>query len=380
MKDNTLDRQKKWFEEQIHSVRDEANDWDSEGLKQKRNTPGAYPRTNYPNDFFNQRMKQSLDTTKLFMRDMNLQDMHIRGYEREHVSLINQLKWQPEYDQFYNDVTLTVNTTTVDLGEYVTFSADIHTTTGIDSVSFEIIGVSHNNWLIMQSGTRRTHTRCLLSPGRWRTRVTVTFTDRIEIISNTVEIAVQYPHRDQIFDDVRIRAAMEDLWQHTKNTAKRGKLFKRASRQEFGFWIYAETRGGSLIFEQGKIDQGAVIYGGEGTHGKVIIERAREAKLTMNPITGGKFGVAHFHTHTPLTYCASGVREVGPSPDADVLVLESWGVPGFVYDYVGKDISKDMDKDPGREVMGIVAGHKIDDEAKVYHYGVDRHPTPNHGL
>ena len=206
----------------------------------------------------------------------------------------------------------------------------------------------------LQSGTSWTHSRRLLNPGIWEARARVTLDDGRTLPSVPVRVTVQYPTVTTIQNNPTVRSAMSATWAQTKAAADRN------GRQEFGFWIYANTIGGSVTFETGMTQSGPRV----GCDGHPTINPGVSTlNITLfNPLVGGTFPVAHFHTHTPLSFCPNSDTRypVGPSP-ADISWAASRGVPGLVYDYVGTNM--------GGGRIGIRGGHDINAPARVWTFG-----------
>jgi len=109
---------------------------------------------------------------------------------------------------------------------------------------------------------------------------------------------------------------------------------------------------------------GGFVSGCAGTNASLSPGSPSESP-TFSPLQGGKYAVAHFHTHTPLTYCPSNVGRdpVGPTgPDESLLTSSNYGIPGLVYDYVG---------DGGK----LYGGHSINANAQVYTFSLNRRAT-----
>ncbi len=187
------------------------------------------------------------------------------------------------------------------------------------------------------------------------------------IYTNAITVNVQFPDVSQIKSNVTIASAMAATWQATKNTTS------SSSRNERGFWILVNTNGSSLVYEKGIERTGNTIFGCEGTQASLPPGASGE-QYSQSPLTGGKYAVAFFHTHTPLTYCpylnSRGqmiIRPVGPSgPD----VSYHSEVPGLVYDYVGT-YNADL------KCNGITGGHSINAVAQIYTIGPSRRIPPS---
>ena len=209
----------------------------------------------------------------------------------------------------------------------------------------------------LQSGTSWTHSRRLLNPGIWEARARVTLNDGRILPSIPVRVTVQFPTVTTIQNNPTVRAAMRATWEQTKAAAN------ASGRQEFGFWIYANTIGGSLTFETGATQSGPRVDCWD--RADITPGGTRHQIFFFNPLERGKFAVAHFHTHTPLSHCPNNHERVpvGPGPE-DISWAANNGMPGLVYDYVGVPFSG------GR--MGIQGGHYINDPARVWTFGPTR--------
>jgi hypothetical protein len=146
---------------------------------------------------------------------------------------------------------------------------------------------------------------------------------------------------------------MATVWTQTKTWAT------IIDRVELGFGIYANTT--TFAYECGTTNMGTYTTCG---HTSSISLNFSDSP-SNSPIQGGRYLVATFHTHTPLTYCLSIVsRQVGPS-DTDISTANSSKTPGILYDYVSQYSG------------GIRGGHNIDAPATIYTFGPDRKTTPN---
>ena len=184
------------------------------------------------------------------------------------------------------------------------------------------------------------------------------------LISNAVRVTVQYPDVNTIISDGTVSGNMSSVWQQTKNAAS------SSGRQEFGFWIFANTNGSSIAYECGTTIPGTFVSGNTcvGTAASVAPGIPGETH-SSSPVTGGKYAVAFFHTHTPMTYCASGARQTGPS-GSDISYVNSQNIPGILYDYIA--IGTYQDQNTGQFYSGIPAGHNINAAAQTYTFGPNR--------
>jgi len=173
-----------------------------------------------------------------------------------------------------------------------------------------------------------------------------------------VNVEVNYPDANTIMSNGVVSSNMAALWQETKNAATSN------GRSERGCWIYINTA--SMTYECGTTIVGPNTEGCAGTAASVDIGSPSEA-VSSSPIIGGKYAVAMFHTHTPLTFCPSdNSRVVGPS-DYDTDFAASEGVPGFVYDYYGTWSYSDY---------RINGGHSIDASSQLFIFGPVKRETP----
>ncbi|MDR0333130.1 MAG: hypothetical protein LBI15_06655 [Dysgonamonadaceae bacterium] len=261
------------------------------------------------------------------------------------------------------NTTVTLNvvpgTRIVDLGDIVTFSVTLLPSVANYGVMYEI-GKDNSYHTMTTTSTNAPYRRALLAPGRWSARAIVSLGNGRTITSQPVPIEVRYPDINRIQSNSTITTAMNAIWVQTKDATS------SSGRQEFGFWIYANTVTSSLTFERGPTQSGSRVSGCVGTNASIDPGSPSE-NISQNPLTGGKFAVAHFHTHTPLTYC-TGERGVGPSGSDDSWALRN-GIPGLVYDYTGSYVSFQTG-------TGIIGGHNINAPAQVYTFGPSRRSTP----
>jgi len=197
------------------------------------------------------------------------------------------------------------------------------------------------------------------NPGVWDIQTTVTFDDGNVITSPNHQFRVEFPDVGTIQSCGIISNAMRNAWQQTLSSAS------ETGRREYGFWIYADTRGGALTFTYREIPPGPFV--GCGTGAAIAPGSAFDIPGDRNnPRAGGSFYAAFFHTHTPQTFCPRynefgqlRVRAVGPSL-SDRNFVNGRGIPGLLFDYVGN---------MHYGLMGIVGGHYINDPARVWTFG-----------
>jgi hypothetical protein len=211
-----------------------------------------------------------------------------------------------------------------------------------------------NDQYELQNGTSLSCEERAKKAGHWSIKAVVNGTHT----SNVVNVDVNYPDANTIMSNGVVSSNMADLWQETKNAASAN------GRSERGCWIYINTT--SMTYECGTTIVGPNTEGCAGTSGQVDMG-FRSESLSSSPIIGGKYTVAFFHTHTPLTFCPSGnSRVVGPS-DYDTDFAASEGVPGFVYDYNGTWSYSDY---------RINGGHSIDASSQLFIFGPAKRETP----
>jgi len=194
--------------------------------------------------------------------------------------------------------------------------------------------------------------------GRWRIQAIVDGTP-----SNTITVEVRYPDVSAIMNNPTVVSAMNSAWSDTKHTAS------SSGRAEHGFWIFVNTN--TMSYECAPAQPGRTVRGSMGTKATLVIHAPRELP-SSSPLQGGKYAVAHFHTHTPLTYyrTISAFRNPGPSDiDNAVLTSSSYGFPGLVYDYIAA-------WDNYWEAFGLAGGHSLHASAQVYTFSVNRRATP----
>jgi hypothetical protein len=225
----------------------------------------------------------------------------------------------------------------------------------ITNATFKISKASGGQW-ILQNGTSTTCNEKAKKPGVWKIQATATLSPGGSIQSNTVTVTVQYPDVYTIKSNSTVSANMSTVWMQTKNAAS------SSGYMEKGFAIYVNTT--TMAYECGPTISGSIISCGNGGEGEVYISGAE--LIPSSPVQGGKYYVADFHTHPPLTYCPStDNRKVGPSSTD----ISDANVPGILYDYVGQNI-------PNYGV-GIKGGHSLNAASTIYVYGPNRKNTPN---
>ena len=261
------------------------------------------------------------------------------------------------------------------MGDFARFEAvpQNFNASNMHSASFYIrrkLGGSFNR---VYSGAGLDFSMLMRNPGKWEVKVVVLLYNARVLVSPTHRVEVQFPYAVVALANPAIRNAMTDAWRQTRNSASAD------GRREYGFWIYADTRGSGLAFVRGQVDAGAFVPGCVGTHASIMVGGRNE--IPANPHdarSGGRFAIAHFHTHTPLTFCPRYIdtpttryvihrTPVGPS-QSDRDWANGWGMPGLVYDYVGEFIYG---------AVRLVGGHNINAPAQVWTFGPHRRATPD---
>jgi hypothetical protein len=182
--------------------------------------------------------------------------------------------------------------------------------------------------------------------------------------SDPVTIEVMFPSASTIRDNPTVASAMAACWAATKSAAS------PSGRREIGCYIYFDTRYGN--YYRGDTIHGPLVQGDIGTHGSVSLGGALEQVPSNSPLVGGRYCVAFFHTHTPLTYAAAGKRAPVGESTGDLNFANNYSIPGLLYDYIGTLLPNDS----GQMEMGIVAGHDLHAPSKIYIFGPNRVPTP----
>jgi hypothetical protein len=210
---------------------------------------------------------------------------------------------------------------------------------------------------IIQDGTSPYCNERAKKSGNWVIQATVLLScGGGPILSNPIIVTVQYPDVNTIKNNSIVSAKMSEVWSQTKSAAS------SSGRMEKGFAIFANTS--TMTFECGTVINGSIVSSCDA-EGSVKISDSES--IHSSPIAGGKYLVADFHTHTPLTYCPSSkARLVGPS---DTDITTSGNTPGIVYDYNGSYISS-----PEFTGVGIIGGHNKNDPAHPYTCGPNMRP------
>ena len=244
----------------------------------------------------------------------------------------------------------------ISLMDFYDLNVTLNTTVSISITSV----IFYINNFVLQSGVSTSCNEQSKKAGTWDVHAKVTLANGKSLISNTEQVVVQYPDVNTIMADGIVSNGMASVWQQTKNAAS------SSGRSEFGFWIFANTT--SMAYECGTTISGPSVFGSNcvGT-GASIVPGAPGESPSISPIVGGKYAVAFFHTHTPLTYCTSGFRPTGPSPGDTSYNT----VPGILYDYTAVS---HYDPNTGQTHIGIIAGHNINAAAQLYTFGPNRRP------
>jgi hypothetical protein len=235
----------------------------------------------------------------------------------------------------------------------------------LSDVNFYIYGNANQTLFKLNEESTMSFTGVARTPGCWNIKA-VALSGQDTIVSNTISIEMGFPSTLDILNDPNIQSEMHDTWVSTKEFASTN------GRKEQGFWVYVNsTEGAFQRYFKGDVFDGPVITGSVGTNGTINFSPPTLQEYGLTPLSGGKYVVAMFHTHTPITYIIEdAAREVGPS-SSDFFTSEQHLIPGLVYDYIGGFL-------PYRGFIGIVSGHEIDDPSQIYTFGLTRRPTlPN---
>jgi hypothetical protein len=256
-------------------------------------------------------------------------------------------------------VTLSANGTITLMDSY---NLVLTVSSGTVSDAIFIIGKSSGLQYTLQRGTSITCNEKSKKPGKWQIKAIVTLSSGASINSNTVEVTVQYPDVSTIKKNSTVSTKMSTVWTQTKNAASASGVMEK------GFAIFANTA--TMTYECGTTINGTSLSACY-TEGSIYISGNESA--SSSPIVGGKYLVADFHAHPPLTYCNDNAkfRPVGPSAE-DISVANSSNTPGLVYDYTGAYIIF-----PEFIGIGIRGGHDSEGNAKIYSCGPNRKPTPD---
>ena len=261
-----------------------------------------------------------------------------------------------------NQVAVIAGPPMVPLGSSATFTASITPATSVNNVAFRARRRSNPGEfsITLQTGGSLTCTRNMLSPGFWEVIAEVTLAGGTVITSSPTTVEVRLPHVNDIKTNTDIINAMGSSWNRTIGNSS------ESGRQEFGFWIFANTTGGSLRLEAGAEVPGALVPC--GTQATLDPRPPTNLIPSNSPLEGIRWPVAHFHTHTPNRWCPNHPRRVGPS-QADRDWADNNDIPGLVYDYEGE-------ARPGYSGNWLKSGHVLNAPARVYTFGPLWRPAP----
>jgi hypothetical protein len=218
----------------------------------------------------------------------------------------------------------------------------------------------NGTWWTLQTGRSTSCHELARKPGYYKLKVAVKFSNGTTFNTSEKDIEVQFPDIAAIQNNAAVSAAMSTVWQETKNAAS------SSGRSERCFWIYANTEGSNLTFEPGATVSGANISGCIGTSASVSPGSSSGNERAGTPLIGGKYWVAMFHTHTPLTYCPSNAqRQTGPSLSDISYSNTGTGIPCLLYDYTGGYVY-------GVNGDAITGGHNLNASAQIYTFGSSR--------
>lgn len=198
--------------------------------------------------------------------------------------------------------------------------------------------------------------KSMRTPGKWTVRAVARFNFNSEysyLVSNPIPLTVMYPDISQISGHPSVVSALNSAWSQTKADAS------PTGRNERYGWIFIRTETAPdniLVFDVESSTAGPVVQC--GTTASSSFSPPSDT-FPENPLEGGTFAVAYYHTHTPLTYCCSGnPRATGPSSQDSLYAVK---YPEIVVDYEGQNV---YPCDP------------IDDFFTFYQYGPQRRQFP----
>jgi hypothetical protein len=226
-------------------------------------------------------------------------------------------------------------------------------TVNVNSITFKI--GKNGSWWDLQYGASIYCNIPARKPGYYKLKASVNFDSGKCLETTEKNIEVTFPDVSEIQSDATVSEAMNTVWAQTKSAAS------PSGRSERRFWIYANTTGSNLTFETDTYDTGPINTSCEpGTGSSVSAGNPIDTQGT--PTAGGRYYVALFHTHTPLTYCSSSAaRPTGPSENDNLYVSTGGGLPGLVYDY---------------NATIIQGGHNINAPSRIYIFGSNKRRTP----
>ncbi len=183
------------------------------------------------------------------------------------------------------------------------------------------------------------------APGNYTIQAKVVLNEGVSILTATFEC--KYPTAADILPNVQAR--MDAAWQETKDMAT------DSTWTEVGFVVYINTTGGNVLYET------QFQYGPTKRYDPKVLPSIDfdyipdKMEDSGNPTLGGRFPVAFFHTHPPLSRSGivGGNRPAGPSVNDKAAPKD---FPRWVYDYVG-DRGIHRSTDP------------IDSPAQLYSFG-----------
>jgi VCBS repeat-containing protein len=223
----------------------------------------------------------------------------------------------------------------------------------------QMSGTGNGNWVDM--GTGSTPSVVERVAGNFQAQAIMTYNGHT-YTSQPVNVTVEFPDWNTIYNDAGAKAKMDDTWAQTLAFAENNHgavdgsgNYPDNKREEMGYWITLDTTTG----QYGAIPFNPTVL--DNREKGFIIPGAQPPDNPVNPVlgVGGTYVVGLFHTHTPMTYRydigPSNTRGTGPSSGD---LNSPLNVPGFVYDYSTSD--------------PIPTGYAIDSPAKVYFYGPNK--------
>lgn len=194
--------------------------------------------------------------------------------------------------------------------------------------------------------------------GEYEVRAEVTVIKNINLVpvfSNSVYLAAKWPDWDEYIDEDEVQQQIEQ--------AKENSIDAVSQRMEYGFYIYLRLDEDERLY-LGDISHGSPSNCGSEAH---VTITGGEASFDSDPTETGKYILASFHTHPPLTECSYDTKRIpGPSEDIDVPGANSSLHTWLILDYY-----------EGLDDNGFLrGGHDKNAAMKIYDCGVQIRINP----
>ena len=227
-------------------------------------------------------------------------------------------------DPIIVNLSVSVNSTTMTLGNSYQITVNVSPEDApIERIDLDAINSINQTAGLGNPSNNRTWTIKALRPGKYTIQATA-FGDNIQCNTATKDIEVRFPNAEEIKNNSTVRAALDNAWQTTFNSAT------PLTCCEYGGGIYIKVNdAGECSYIVQQIKGNDYPYQSTDIPITFSVDLGYEGRIDQ----GGEYLVAAYHTH-PLFTKSQGFakRYVGPS-SVDLQNVSTY--PCFVYDVVG---------------------------------------------